>query len=102
MRPLPPPPRALRRALPLALLLALGCRAYPVRPDALADGVLRVSLEDAGAGDEGFAALREAFARANPGYDLRWYPALEELAARDRDLVVFLQTGPTPAVLSRR
>ncbi len=102
--PTPAPPRRalIGSALALAAFTGLtACRSYPVKPDALADGVQLVALEDASASDEGFAALRRTFRDANPGYDVRWVPELDELRGGEQDLVVFLQGGPTTAVLSR-
>ncbi|MFK7739153.1 MAG: hypothetical protein AB8H80_02430 [Planctomycetota bacterium] len=53
-----------------------------------------VRVHHAAAGDRpAFEELRGAFARANAGYDLAWHAQCRELAAADRDRVVFVQ-GP--------
>lgn len=53
--------------------------------------ILSASLADGAS--EGFAALRDAFVLANPGYDLAWHPGCRALPAAGRDRVLFVQ-GP--------
>jgi hypothetical protein len=42
---------------------------------------------------EGFSELRLAFARANPGYDIEWFPGCHTLAPSRKSRVLFVQ-GP--------
>ena len=70
--------------------LLAACSAPPPRSTHIA----QASLSPANAADpQMFGDLRAAFVANNPGYDLRWYPAVRALAEAAADRVVFVQ-GP--------
>jgi len=76
----------------LGLLAA--CSGAPPRSTQIA----QASLSPANAGDPSkFEELRSAFVGNNPGYDLRWHPAVRGLAPAPKDRVVFVQ-GPASRV----
>ena len=70
--------------------LLAACSVPPPRSTHIA----QASLSPANAADpQMFGDLRAAFVANNPGYDLRWYPAVRGLAEAAADRVVFVQ-GP--------
>lgn len=81
------------RLLPLVLCLLSSCAAVPP------SGMQRVNLR----GDcrQEFAALAAAFARANPGHALDWFPGIAELGDAPRPRVLLVQNGATRAHVQR-
>ena len=79
----------------LASLLALtACSSNPAAGDPRAGSAVRVAHLGASGGDvEGLGALRDAFASANPGYDVEWAEDLASLSAREAHRVAFVQSG---------
>lgn len=49
--------------------------------------------------DAGFQKIRDAFRANNPGYDIAWYSAAEELAEADVERVVFVQRQASVATI---
>ncbi|MCB9879722.1 MAG: hypothetical protein H6835_19175 [Planctomycetes bacterium] len=92
------------RLLPLMLLLGFAaCASTPPPAGRVAPGVLVASLAvDAGGatgGGPAFAALRDAFTAANPGYDIAFHRACSALPPADRDRIVFVQ-GPADRTIA--
>ena len=56
--------------------------------------------DDPGASD--FQAIRDAFVRRNPGYDLHYLPSVEKLDAADSYRVLFVQEGEGRATIHQQ
>ena len=92
--------------LMLAILPIAGCAqtrtadldALQGEPD-MPSGMLIVNLAS-DAHDPAFAALRHAFVRRNPGYDIQYEPAATSLAGDPTTRIVFIQRGSGSMSLS--
>lgn len=84
--------------LPLALAAACGPGSTTAR--AASDGPLVAHLGRADEDAAGLTAIAERFAERNPGYALYWADRLDGVAAVDRALAVFVQSGEGVAELA--
>ncbi|MEW6071168.1 MAG: hypothetical protein AB1726_01055 [Planctomycetota bacterium] len=82
-----------------ALLLAVAAASCLPAPAREGPCIRVAHLGRPGGDPAGFAALRQAFAAANPGYDVTWHPALELLPPAATARVAFLQAGAGEGVL---